>query len=488
MKKSRNIFLILIAVFALLASSISIFPLITQLLELLKDFSSDLMSMYLDLMLTSIVDLVFAFMEISFGVSLIKEVKKNNYFECYKQTSGLLNVIITPLFLNMLINIVFSFIYKNPVVGVDITLIVLFIVVMSLASFVRPLVLKRTLKGLDIVILLSSILTLAIFMVDYKNCFAFTEDAYLDAVSNIVNCIMIILLIALSIISLITYSKEPELEIAESRANEDVDVIESYVDDEYEKVKIYSFRGVDNNKSTCSKVLEIIGCVFCLAFSILFFIENKFNLFFEESFDKFIDAFSFSSAEDIYASFELIVRILIVLLTLLYSINYFIGIIINNPKYKIYSIYVTRIGSLLLTILFLTRAISLISVIANRNFKITDLNIFDAVLLITYIANSFARKSFKHSIKKIEEGIQHTDTYHEHINTVVSVNIAYGIISCVCLFLYSIYSYLSSEVLYLSFGLLIVSIILITIGTVIEKKNPISEYIIVKRKKYSLKQ
>lgn len=487
MKKSRNIFLILIAIFALFAAALSILSLITTTLDILKNYNGNLQSVKFDLLISNIIDLAFSFVEITVGFNLIKDVKKDNYFECYKQTSGLLTAIITPLFVNMILNLIFSYIYKTPIESFDITLIILFFVIFTLTSFVRPLSLKRSVKGLDIIILLASILTLSIFVIDYNTYFSINEGITLDLISNVINCIMMVFLVVFSFISLIAYSKDPQLEIVESRHNEDVDVIDPDIDGKFEKVKIYSFRGVDNKMSTCSKVFEIIGCVFCLAFSILFTIENNFHELLKEGIDKIIEIFTFSSSSSIYESLEIFIKLFITLMTLLYSLNYFIGILTNNPKYKYYSIFITRIGTLLLTILFLTRMLTIASVIMYQNFDLSDLNIFDAVLVILFVVNSFAKKSYKNSLKKISEGIQQTDTYHEHIGRIVSLNITCGIISIVSLLLYAAYNYLSTDVLYYSFALLIMSIIFVTIGTMIEKKHPISEYIVVKRKKIDLK-
>ena len=247
MKKSRNILLIIIAVFALLASIVTIFSFVLDAFEILKLYGLEIKAVGVETLVYYAVELVFVCFEISCGINIIKEVKKNDYFECYKQTSGLLGAIIMPLFVNKIVQVIFGFINKTPIGGFDITLLILFFLVMTLTSFVRPLILRRALKGLDVIMLISSILTVSIFALNYSSYFALTEEALFDTISNAINCVMLIFLTVFSFVSLVIYSKDPELEIIESRTNEDVDVIESY--ENYEKVRIYSYRGVDNKQS-----------------------------------------------------------------------------------------------------------------------------------------------------------------------------------------------------------------------------------------------
>ena len=485
MKKSRNILLIIIAVFALLASFVTIFSLVLNMFDILKVYGVELKQAGIDTLVYYAVELVFACLEISFGINLIKEVKKNDYFECYKQTSGLIGAITLPLFLNIIIEIVFAFVFKTPIESFDITLLVLFFLVMTLTSFIRPLILRRALKALDVIMLISSILTISIFAINYQSYFALVDEVLFDTISNAINCVMLSFLVIFSFVSLVIYSKDPELEFIESRTNEDVDVIESK--ENYEKVKIYSYRGVDNKKSKNSKVIGVIGCLFGMAFSVLFFIENGFHINLKDNINEFINYFSFSNSSGLYNIFDYFVKVFFPLLAFAYSINYLIGIILNNPQYKIYSMYLTRIGSSLLTILFYGRIFTILPVVFNRNFDFSVLNIFDAILVVTYIANSIANRTFKHSIKKVEDGMKHTDTYHEHIGRLVPINITYGIISIACLLLYSANNFLTNEVIYFSSILLSVGIILIICSCVIEHKNPISEYVVVKRKRVSFK-
>lgn len=485
MKKSRNILLIIIAVFALLASIVTIFSFVLDAFEILKLYGLEIKAVGVETLVYYAVELVFVCFEISCGINIIKEVKKNDYFECYKQTSGLLGAIIMPLFVNIIVQVVFGFINKTPIGGFDITLLILFFLVMTLTSFVRPLILRRALKGLDVIMLISSILTVSIFALNYSSYFALTEEALFDTISNAINCVMLIFLTVFSFVSLVIYSKDPELEIIESRTNEDVDIIESY--ENYEKVRIYSYRGVDNKKSKKSKVLGIIGCIFGMAFAILFFIENGFHVNLKDNINEFISSFSLTSASGLYSLFDYFVKVFLPLLAFAYALNYLIGIIINNPQYKIYSMYITRIGASLLAILFYGRLFTIVPVVIKKNFDFTELNIFDAILVVTYIANSIANKTFKHSVKKVEDGMKHADTFHEHIGRIVPMNTTYGIISIACLLLYSVYNYLESEMIYFSSILLCISIILIICGCAIEQKNPISEFVVVKRKRASFK-
>ena len=141
MKQSRKVFLIFIAIFAFLASAVTIFSLALEIFEMLEVYGTDFKAAGIELLLNYVVEIVFAFVEISFGVNLIKEVKKNNYFECYKQTSGLLGAIALPLFINIIIEVIFAFINKTPLAGIDVTLLILFFITMTLTSFIRPLIL-----------------------------------------------------------------------------------------------------------------------------------------------------------------------------------------------------------------------------------------------------------------------------------------------------------------------------------------------------------
>ena len=303
-------------------------------------------------------------------IKLIKEVKNNNYFECYNQTSGLLGVIILPLFINIIIEVVFAFVYKTPLAGFDITLIVLFFIVMTLTSFIRPLILRRNLKLLDVIMLISSILILSIFVINHQIYFVLTEEVLFDTLSNAINCIMLGIIVLFSFISLIAYSKDPDLEIIESRENEDVDVIES--NENYEKVKIYSYRGVDNRKSKASKVLGIIGSIFVMIFSFLFYIENGYHIYLIDGINELIEAFSLSNSSFLYFTFDYFIKLLLPLIMLLNAFNYLIGIICNNPQYKIQSMSITRIGSSFLAVLFYVRLLTILPTFYYGNFDFSS--------------------------------------------------------------------------------------------------------------------
>ena len=134
-----------------------------------------------------------------------------------------------------------------------------------------------------------------------------------------------------------------------------------------------------------------------MIFSFLFYIENGYHIYLIDGINELIEAFSLSDSSFLYFTFDYFIKLLLPLIMLLNAFNYLIGIISNNPQYKIQSMSITRIGSSFLAVLFYVRLLTIVPTFYYGNFDFSELNIFDAVLVVTYIANSIATKTFKRS-------------------------------------------------------------------------------------------
>lgn len=486
MKKSfRGVVLIIIAIIAFIASALSILSLVLVAFDIVKEYGFDFKSVGIELLIYSGIDLIFVVMEISFAKKLITAVKENEHFKTYEMISGLVTSILLPMFTIFITNIVFAFVFKTKLETLDIAFLILFFIAMSVLSFIRPVMLRRNLVALDFIMLISSLLNIVIFILNYKEYFILTEEMLFDTLSNAINFIMLVMLSIFSLVSLLYYLKNPSACAVEEREHEDVDVIETF--DNYEVVKLYSYRGVDNKKTKTAHIVSIIGCFLAIIFSILFFIENGFHLTLKEDINNLIGIFSLSSSGSFFDAMFYMIKIIVPVSLFSYALNYLFGIFTKSAQYKTYSIYMVNSSINLLTVTFYARLISVASAYLYKNFDFSELTFMDALILVIFIAETIARRTFKHSIKSINDGIKHGQTFHEQLGKIVPMNITNGIIGILCIIVYGYYNYLQSGKILLSLILLVIVNIFIIVGCCIENKNPSSEYVKLKRKRIVFK-
>ena len=484
MKKSfRGIVLILIALVALASSVLSIYSLGKEVFELMQT-TTDFQTSVIYLLLTQGIDIIFAIVELSFGFQLIKAVKNNDHFDTYKMTSGLVTTIVYSQFTLFLIEIIFTFISSQPLENLDVVFIVLFFIITTLTSFIRPIVLRRKLLALDAVMLTISSLALVLFVMSLNMEFILSEAISLASLSDILNCVMLLMLVIFSLFSFVYYLKNPEACILEERENEDVDILETF--EKYEKVKLYSYRGVDNKNTRAAIILSIIGSILCVAFAVLYFIENKFHETFIEQINAIVGMFKGTANISLDFTYYF-VTVLVPIFAFFAGLNYLFGVITKNAQYKVYNIQIMQVASLFLTFILYSRLFSIGFAYVYGNFSLSMLSIFDAILLITDILNSIVRRVFKNTIKSISDSIKNGDTYHDIVGKVARVNIAYGLVGILSTGLCGYYEYYKHGNIWYSLVLMIFVIILINIGTCIEKKHPASEYLIIKRKRMDKK-
>lgn len=474
MKKNiRGIVLIIIAILAMTASAFSV---VSLGLEMINNFSDNIDSSGISLIAENGIDLIFSIIEISFGVKLIKAVVNDDRFETYKMTSGLVTTIIMSLFTVFIVKIVFAFVFKNPIENLDMVQVVIYVAIILNISFMRPIILRRKLLALDIIMFISSLLSLVVYIMNFD----FSKELSNEFVSNVINCLMLLLLVIFSFGSFIFYMKNPEACLIEEREHEDIDILETY--EKYEKVKLYSFRGVDNSKTKIAITLSIVGSLFGIVFSILYFLEKGFYEDFSEKINSFIGLFSGELTSSPYNLVFFFLEIMIPLLAMSYSVNYLFGIITNNAQYKIYNIYIMKVGSVFLTGVISAKILSIGWSFASQNFSISMLSFSDTILVIVIIISSIVTRTYKNTLRNITEGIKNGDTYHEHLGKIVSMNLFNGLIGILSIIVCIYEDYLSSGIITYSAILLVLSILLIVVGGFIEKKNPASEYLIIKRR------
>ncbi len=479
--KLRKITLIIIALLAIVASMLSIVSMGLTILEFVKNFGFDSLTSSIDSLLTYGIDLLFAFFEISFGFKLIKVVREDDHFETYKMTSGIITATVLPLFAILIVDAIFAFVFQNPIGNVNILFLVLFFLVMIISSFIRPVVLRRKLLALDLIILSSSLLSLIMVIMSFNMDSIVSEVSTIDSISNVINCVMLSVLVLFSLSSFIYFMRNPDACLDEERENEDVDIIETH--DTYEKVKLYSYRGVDNVKTKIAFVISILISFLGVLFSILFFVENGYHLQFTDKINSLVQLFKGNIVGGLSDTFYFLIEITIPLLAFLYSTNYLFGVIAKNAQYKIMVIYMMQLGSLFLTVVFFVRLIEIVTSFTNYSFSFEKLSIADIGLLAVFLINSFISKIFKHTVSDVYNGIKNGDSFHEHAGKITKMNIIYGLISTVATALCIYEMYLNNGNISYSYFILISMFLLGIIGSSLENKNPPSEYLIVKRKR-----
>lgn len=479
--KLRKITLIIIAVLAIIASMISIGSICLTILEALKNFNLDVLTSSIDSLLTYGVDILFAFFEVSFGFKLIKAVKDNDHFETYKMTSGIITSTVLPLFAILIVDVLFAFVFQKPIDNVNTLFLVLFFTVMIISSFIRPVVLRRKLMALDLIILSTSFLSLIIVIMSFNMDSINIQESIVEYLSNILNCVMLGGLVLFSLTSFIYFMRNPEACLDEERECEDVDIIETH--DTYEKVKLYSYRGVDNFQTKLAFVISLLVSVLGVLFSVLFFVDNGYHLQFVDKINSLVEIFKGNIVGGISDTLYFLIEITIPLLAFLYSTNYLFGVIARNAKYKVIIMYMMQLGSLFLTAVFFVRLIDIVSSFTHNGLSFENLSFVDIGLLAVFLLNSFVSKVFKHTISDVYNGINNGDSFHEHSGKITKMNIIYGLVSIIATALCIYEMYLNNGEVSYSYFILIGVFFLGMMGSSIENKNPPSEYIIIKRKR-----
>ena len=155
------------------------------------------------------IDVFFAICEISVGIKIFKAVKKEEHYESYKQIPSLVKSIITPFFAVLITNLTYSIIdsFKNNteiITGSLLTMFIVWLAIRIVSSGIRMAVLKRKLQSLNLITITISVLSLVYLFLIFDSLFDF-ENALLNSISNFINFLVILLIIAFAISATIYY-------------------------------------------------------------------------------------------------------------------------------------------------------------------------------------------------------------------------------------------------------------------------------------------
>lgn len=432
------------------------------------------------------IDVFFAICEISVGIKIFKAVKKDEHYESYKQIPSLVKSIITPFFAVMITNLTYSIIdsFKNNtkiITGSLLTIFIVWLAIRIVSSGIRMAVLKRKLQSLNLITITLSVLSLVYLFLIFDSLFDF-KNALLNSISNFINFLVILLIIAFAISATIYYIENPEVLLTESKENEDSEIIKETP--KYNIVKIYLTRTKNPKINIFTYVLNALIGILSVAVGIYFFIEN--TLIYIKEFDLNLIISYIKSPSTIIGAFnylyELIFNLIIPFILVFSGISLFNYIFTTDGLKRYGRLSLVQVGYLLSITFILTQAIGLILNFKNFSFK-NLLNIYtlgDILILLPAILFFVFGKFINNYASDVSKGLNAGDSYETHNDKINLLTIFYAIISSLTVVGMLVNKDFALD--YSLYGLLIIHLLTI-ITSLIEKKFTCLEYVKTKRRK-----
>lgn len=432
------------------------------------------------------IDLLFAIMETSFGIKLLKSVLDDKPFEAYKMLPSLVTSIISPFFYTLLIRFIADIIIaiKTDVsftATISFSLLIIFIAIKIIASLIRNAILKRKLMMLNIIILILSTLSLSYMILDYKKIFSFSN--ILEFTANSINFIIFFIIFIFGIFAISYYVKNPVLLSIDAFKDADIEILEETIT--YKKIKIYSYRGKNNLLSKISYFGRIIIGIISIIAGIYFCFEYLQSSLKNFNIDDIITTFKSSSNNpNTYINLSLslvnlIFMIIIPSIAIFGGVYYIYGTISSNSMAKYNITGMASMGILILFIHFFTLFFDIImSFISTRHIDISNYNYNDLLIILTFIVSFIFGNLTQKKNSELSKNLKEGDTYSEHLKGISLISCGYTIISLIAIISTTIYQHSIS----ISYSLLVILNVLILIFISMEMKNPTDEYSICKIK------
>ena len=456
---------------------------ILDMLELLKTNNNLLMS---NDTINLGIDIFFAICEISVGIKIFKAVKNNEHYEAYKQIPSLVKSIITPFFAVIVANLTYSIIdsFKDNteiITGPILTMFIVWLAIRIVSSGIRTSVLKRKLQSLNVITIILSTLSLVYLFLIRDSLLDF-ENALLNSVSNLINILVILFIVAFAIFALIYYIKNPEALLTESRENEDSEIIKETP--KYNIVKIYLTRTKTPKINLFTYILNAIIGVLSVGIGIYFFIEN--SLIYIKAFDinvimsyikspgLIIDAFNYL--------YELLFNLLIPFILIFSGLSLFTYIFTSSGIKRYGRLSIVQVGYLLSITFIITQIIGLLINFNNLSFKsiLERYKIGDILILTPAILFFIFGKFINNYANDVSKSLNAGESYESNNDKINLLTIFYAIISSLTVVGMLVNKDFALD--YSLYGLLVIHF-LVVVTSLIEKIFPCQEYVKVKRRK-----
>lgn len=479
-KQKHNIILILVCFLTFISSIIIVIDGIKPILEIIKSSNLDTNTLLTQSNVDYFIDLSFAFMEIGFGVKLFFYLIKNEKFEAYKQIPGLIKAIISSIFALIIADLIFFSINGNgKKYDLFLLLMGIYLAIIIISSMVRSSILKRKILKINIELLIVS--TLSIIFVFFNFSLVFNKNLNsLNLVNNILNTLILVFISMFCIYSIKFYLDNPEIANIEIQKNEDSEIIKST--EKYDYYKIYNYRSKNNPKLT--NTLNFILGVMSIGFGIYFLFA--FCLDYCKAFDihKIIEAFKNSNylTSTITYLINLVMHIIVPLVLIPCGISIIISVYTTNAYLRYNKVSIASVGYLMVVFTFINIIIDLVFAINGSSFKelIKRYDFADLLLIIVFIGQSFIAKLISNISNDVYKGLMNGDSYYEHNKGITTLILVYSLISILCVISYILKAGFNTHYLFI---ILIIILLLNIIISLIERKYPITEFTIAKRKK-----
>lgn len=468
-----------------LAFAIAVISFVLGVIDFISLYaSSGLQNLFVSAQLYDmIIDLVFAFLELTLGISLIKQWKSGEKIEIHKTISQLVSAIVYESFVKLVFASVYSSIISGDFSNINVSIVYLIgylvfgIIMMSIPSLIK----KHKLMELYWVMLISSVFAIGFCSFDVLNLL--NQSATFDQVAiGVADGVLMCLIMVFALATVVYYTKNPLILDRDIRENEDSEVIKTTKT--YEKVRIYLNRGTNDGVNVLIMVFTLLSVVLGIAGIVLFAIENEVMTYLVGNLGQIINSFiSAFTSMNINNAMDLLIS---VLMLFLYSFIYlFVGIGVFTHKGSD-KIGVTTMASAGITISLFTGLSLFMQVVFDFSYtgkiNLSEYSFFEIAVLVLYGVYALTAKIYKNLIKEVNEGIgQRGDSYYSHSKSIARIVLFSGIYSVIALALHFIMSVTGGGV-HLSYLALLLSTVLIIVATNLEVKHPFSEYTVVTRK------
>lgn len=480
MKESkRGKILYAIGVLAFLIAIVSLAFNLLDLVALYKEtdgniFSGD-MSLY-----EMAVDVVFAVLELTLGISLIKQWKTGEQIEIHKTISQLIGAIVYSSFFQLLVITIFSY-FTTGKIGEDVGIayLLVYIVYGLLVGATPSLVKKHKLMELYWVMFFSSVIAVGFCV--YEVTLALAESQIVSIATTIANTVLMCLITVFSTSVIVYYLKNPLILERDVKENEDSEVIKTT--DKYEIVKIYETRGTDDKVNILITIMTVLSVIFGVAGIVHYAIENNVEQYFSEGLDGIIDNVKNIISSGIIEMFGFFMIFLVLFIYSLLYVSLFTGVFTKQASAKVSVLGATAIGTMISLFTGILTVFDIFMDFAfNRTINLEKYSIYQLIIIGLYVFYVFAKKVYNNISTEINDGIvKRGDSYNSHSKAIARVVFFSGLFSIVCLGVLFAMNYSQGvfSISYLSFA---ISTLLIMIYTKLEVKHPFSEYTKVKRR------
>lgn len=481
--KKRSVLIYATGIIAFICAAVSIIFSAKEFLVIFEAVGMDFKALEFTTISSLAIELIFSVLEITTGISLIKQWKNGESIEIHKTVAKLLKVIVYEGFITALTNEIVGFLFSNgeAIDSVSMVYIVAYILYTILTSPTSTLVKRGELMKLYYLMAISSFIAIGFSL--GETYAAIAELAPLDIGFGAGNFVLTLLIFTFALSTVIYYTKNPEILRRDMEASMDADIIKET--DTHRYYKLYTNRADETWINTLINVIYFLAIALGCLGTVLFAIQQDVLRFISGTFAEFISKIY---TELTSASMESITDIfLIIFVLLVFPLSYLAagtGIIKRDARSKISLVTLATAGSSIMIIANIFTIIDfLMEFVGKRSLDLKSIPISQLALLGLFIAYWIIHKVRKNKAKDLFEGISQGDSYRSRFKEIYRKIMFDGIFSAIALGL-MFYAGIEKGELLLSYPFFAASAALTTLGTHLELKHPFAEYTIVKRRKY----